>query len=117
MKWLSHRIAIDLDTGIPTALQIDASEIHAAIADPLNTVIKTIQRALEDIPPELSADILESGVLLTGGGSLLKNMPQRLRADMNLPVGLAENPLPNIVLGAAKLLDNRNGLQQFIRKL
>jgi rod shape-determining protein MreB len=106
----------DLATGIPKVLRIDAAEIHAAIGDPLNAVIKTIQRALEDIPPELSADVLERGILLTGGGALLQNMQQRLHDDMNLPVTIPENPLTTVALGAAKLLDNRNGLQQFIRR-
>jgi rod shape-determining protein MreB len=72
----------------------------------LSTIIQAIRVALECTPPELSADISERGIVLTGGGSLLKNFDKRIRTETNLPVSLAEDPLTSVVMGTARMLED-----------
>jgi len=96
----------DLVTGIPKVLTIDSDEIREAISDQVETIVETVHLALEQTPPELAADIVERGVVLTGGGSMLKNLDALLRERTKIPIVLAENPLSDVVLGAGKALDN-----------
>ena len=96
----------DLVTGIPKVLAIDSDEIREAISDQVETIVETVHLALEQTPPELAADIVERGVVLTGGGSMLKNLDGLLRERTKIPIVLAENPLSDVVLGAGKALDN-----------
>ena len=92
--------------GIPKTVTITDEEIREALADTVNVIIEAVRVALERTPPELSADIVDRGVVLTGGGSLLKNLDKRLREDTGLPVAMAENPLTSVVHGAGKMLDD-----------
>jgi rod shape-determining protein MreB len=85
-------------------VHIHDSEIREAVADPVRQIVGAVRDALECIPPELSADIYDRGVVLTGGGALLRNLDQRLRAETGLPVMVAENPLTSVVLGAGRML-------------
>jgi len=96
----------DLVTGIPKVLTIDSDEVREAISDQVETIVETVHLALEQTPPELAADIVERGVVLTGGGSMLKNLDGLLRERTKIPIVLAENPLSDVVLGAGKALDN-----------
>ncbi|MFO7739802.1 MAG: rod shape-determining protein [Desulfatiglandaceae bacterium] len=96
----------DLVTGIPKVLTIDSDEVREAISDQVETIVETVHLALEQTPPELAADIVERGVVLTGGGSMLKNLDALLRERTKIPIVLAENPLSDVVLGAGKALDN-----------
>jgi rod shape-determining protein MreB len=88
-----------LTEGRPTTVTMDDAEIRKAIAEPIRSIVQAVHHALERIPPELSADIIDRGIILTGGGALLKNMDQRLREETGLSVLLAEDPLSSVVLG------------------
>jgi rod shape-determining protein MreB len=96
----------DLSAGIPKILTIAQNEIREAISDQLNTILGAVRTALEGIPPELSSDLLDSGIMLAGGGALLKNLDLFLRSEIDLPVKIAEDPLSAVALGAGKALDN-----------
>ena len=90
--------------GIPKTITIDDSEIRDALAECVATILNAIRVALERTPPELSADILDRGIVLTGGGALLKNLDKRIREETGLPVSIAEDPLASVVLGTGRML-------------
>ncbi len=96
----------DIVTGIPKSLTIDSEEINQAISEQIETTVETVRIALEQTPPELAADIVDTGIVLTGGGSLLKNLDVLLREKTNLPITITENPLSTVVIGSGKALDN-----------
>lgn len=102
----------DIVTGIPKSLTIDSEEIGHAISEQVETTVETIRIALEQTPPELAADIVDTGIVLTGGGSLLKNLDVLLREETNLPITITENPLSTVVLGSGKALDNLSILKE-----
>jgi len=95
----------DLISGIPKTLVMDDSEIREALSEPIAAIVNAIKVALENTPPELAGDIIDRGIVLTGGGSLLRGMDIRLREETNLPVITVENPLTTVVLGTGKVLD------------
>jgi rod shape-determining protein MreB len=101
-----------LSNGVPTTVRINDGEIRDALAETVNVIVRAVRDALERVPPELSADICERGIVLTGGGSLLKNLDQRIREDTFLPVAMAEDPLASVVLGAGKMLDDPSLLRR-----
>jgi rod shape-determining protein MreB and related proteins len=90
--------------GVPRTVQITDIEVRDALAEPIRIIVQAVRDALERVPPELSADIFDRGVVLTGGGALLRNLDKRLREETGLPVMVAENPLTSVVLGAGKML-------------
>jgi rod shape-determining protein MreB and related proteins len=90
--------------GVPRTIIVSDKEVREALSEPLRMIIQEVRFALERIPPELSADIYDRGVVLTGGGALLRNLDKRLREETGLPVLVAENPLTSVVLGAGKIL-------------
>jgi rod shape-determining protein MreB len=94
----------DLIEGIPKTLTVTDSEIREALAEPIGLIVNAVRVALERTPPELSADIMDRGIVLTGGGSLLKNLDKLLREETGLPVAVAEDPLNSVVLGTGKML-------------
>jgi rod shape-determining protein MreB and related proteins len=96
----------DLVEGVPKTLQISDEEIREALAEPVSTIVEAVRMALERTPPELSADIMDKGIVLSGGGALLRNLDQRLRHETGLPVVLAEDPLASVVLGTGKVLQD-----------
>jgi rod shape-determining protein MreB len=96
----------DLVSGIPKTITIGSEEVRMAIAEPLNTIVDTVKVVLEQTPPELAADIVDRGIVLTGGGALLKNIDTLLREETQLPVTICENPLTTVVLGSGKALDD-----------
>ena len=100
----------DLISGLPKEIAISQRQISEALAEPVATIIDTIKRALEQTPAELSADIVERGIMLTGGGSLLSNLDKVLRRSTSLPVSIAEDPLLCVVLGTGKALEERSKL-------
>jgi rod shape-determining protein MreB len=95
----------DLIAGIPKAIEISSVEIREALSEPVNAVVDALKASLEKTPPELSADIRDRGIILTGGGSLLKGLDRRLRDETNLPINIAEDPLTCVVRGTAKVLE------------
>ena len=92
--------------GLPKTITITDEEIREALAETVNVIVDAVRVALERTPPELSADIVDRGIVLTGGGSLLRNLDKRLREDTGLPVAMAEDPLSSVALGAGKMLSD-----------
>lgn len=107
----------DLVGGIPKTAEVSSVEIREALNENISQIVEAVKRTLERTPPELSADILDRGVMLTGGGALLKGLDERIRMETNLPVHVAEDPLTAVVRGAGKSIDNMNKYSKvFIRK-
>ncbi len=102
----------DLISGIPKTLVIDDGEIREALAEPISAIVNAIKVALENTPPELAGDIIDRGIVLTGGGSLLRGMDVRLREETNLPIITVDNPLTTVVLGTGKALDELDLLRK-----
>jgi rod shape-determining protein MreB len=96
----------DLVTGIPKILTIDSDEVRKSISEQVETIVETVRIALEQTPPELAADIVDKGIVLAGGGSLLKNLDILLREETKLPITITEDPLSTVVLGSGKALDS-----------
>ncbi|MEW5765003.1 MAG: rod shape-determining protein [Acidobacteriota bacterium] len=96
----------DLVDGIPKTLAIATEEIREALSETVSIIIDAVKQALEQTPPELAADIVDRGIVLTGGGALLRNLDKRLREETGLPVLIADDPLSSVVLGAGKMLDD-----------
>ncbi len=94
----------NLIEGVPKTLTIDDSEIRDALSECIATIMNAIRVALERTPPELSADISDKGIVLTGGGAMIKNLDKRIREETGLPVSIAEDPLASVVLGTGKML-------------
>ena len=96
----------DLVTGIPKTLTIDSEEVRKAISEQVGTIVQTVRIALEQTPPELSADVVDNGIFLTGGGALLRDLDVLLREETRLPITITDDPLTTVVLGAGKVLNN-----------
>ena len=94
----------DLVEGVPKTIIVSDEEIREALAETVATIIEAVRAALEQTPPELSADIVDRGIVLTGGGALLKNLDKRLREETGLPVSIADDPLTSVVMGTGKML-------------
>ncbi|MCB0744024.1 MAG: rod shape-determining protein [Ignavibacteriales bacterium] len=107
----------DLVGGIPKTVEVSSVEIRDALNENITQIVEGVKQSLERTPPELSADILDRGVMITGGGALLKGLDERIRMETNLPVHIAENPLLAVVMGAGKAIENMNKYSKvFIRK-
>lgn len=102
----------DLVSGIPKILAIDSEEIRVAISEQIDAIVETVKIALEQTPPELAADIVDSGIVLTGGGALLKNLDKLLREESGLPITVTDDPLSTVALGSGKALDSIDMLKQ-----
>jgi rod shape-determining protein MreB and related proteins len=98
----------DLVGGIPKTTEVSSVEIREALNEAVVQIIEGVRQTLERTPPELSADILDRGVMLTGGGALLKGLDERIKMETNLPVHVAEDPLTAVVMGTGKVIDNLN---------
>ena len=96
----------DLVTGIPKTIEVSSDEIRQALKDPVNAIVEAVKRCLEQTPPELAADILERGIIVAGGGSLLRGIDQIIRERTNVPVNVAEDPLLSVVIGTGMVLEN-----------
>ncbi len=95
----------DLVTGLPKDISISSEEIREALAEPVNSIVDPIKYTLEKTPPELAADIMERGIMLTGGGALLKGLDKLILKETGIPVNVAEFPLDCVVLGTGRVLD------------
>jgi rod shape-determining protein MreB len=102
----------DLVSGIPKTLEIDSNEIRDALSETVNAIVEAVRIALERTPPELAADIVDKGIVLAGGGALLRNLDVLLREETGLPVVIAEDPLSCVVLGSGKVLDELDLLKR-----
>lgn len=96
----------DQVTGLPKIMQISSSEVTEAISEPLQAIVSTVRATLEKTPPELAADIIDRGMVLTGGGAQLRNVAQLLTQETGVPCYVAENPIACVALGAGKALEN-----------
>lgn len=105
----NHRIEIrgrDLIGGLPKIIKISEEEVAEALAEPVRQIVETVKQALERTPPELASDIVDHGITLAGGGSLLRNLDVLLRKETGLSIMLAEDPLTAVVVGSGKILDH-----------
>jgi rod shape-determining protein MreB len=102
----------DLVAGVPRTVEINSDEVRDALSEPINAIVQVVMVALEHTPPELSADIIDKGIVLTGGGALLKNLDVLLREETGLPVMVADDPISAVVLGSGKALDNLDLLRE-----
>ncbi len=100
----------DLVAGVPRTVEVNSDEIRDSLSEPINSIVDTVKIALERTPPELAADIVDKGIVLTGGGSLLSNLDVLLREETGLPVMLSEDPLTAVVMGSGMALDQVNAL-------
>src|SRR3990170_3843924 len=104
----------DLLTGMPKNIILSSEEVRMAIEEPLAAIVSTIKGTLEKTPPELSSDIMDRGIILTGGGSQLKGLDERLRQETGIPVHLTEEPLTCVVVGSGKALEEINILKRIL---
>lgn len=102
----------DLVEGVPKTLVVSDEEIREALSETVATIVEAVRVALERTPPELSADIMDKGIIIAGGGSMLKNLDKRLREETGLPVTLAEDPLACVALGTGQMLTDFNLLRK-----
>src|ERR1700676_2049560 len=107
----AEAIKMEIGSAFPLEERI-TMEIRGGLAETVNVIVDAVRVALERTPPELSADIVDRGIVLTGGGSLLKNLDKRLREETGLPLAMAEDPLSSVVLGAGKMLSDFNLLRK-----
>ena len=104
----------DLVLGIPKIIGINSDEVREAISDQLQTIVETVRISLEQTPPELAGDVVEKGIMLSGGVALLQNLDKLLHEETGLPIAIAEDPLSNAVIGSGKALDSIDTLRQLM---
>ena len=96
----------DLIAGVPKTMKLSSVQVREAVSEPVDAIVEAVRQSLERTPPELSSDILDRGIILTGGGALLRGMDKRLRQETNLPVIVADDPLTCVVRGTGRVLEN-----------
>ncbi|GLZ07692.1 rod shape-determining protein [Actinomadura sp. NBRC 104412] len=104
----------DLVSGLPKTVVISAEEVRRAIEEPVNSIVDAVKTTLDKCPPELSGDIMDRGIALTGGGALLRNLDERLREETGMPIHLVDNPLDSVVLGTGKCVEDFESLRQVL---
>ncbi|NCC24801.1 MAG: rod shape-determining protein [Deltaproteobacteria bacterium] len=102
----------DLVSGIPQNITITSEEVRKAISEQVDSIVQAVRIALEQTPPELAADIVDRGIVLTGGGGLLKGLDQLLREETGLPISVVQDPLSTVALGSGQVLDNLDVLKE-----
>lgn len=114
-KEISYNVSgRDLVTGLPKVLPVSSAEIRDALSEPINAVVDSIKFTLEKTPPELASDIMERGIMLAGGGALLKGLDFLIHEETGIPVFIAENPLDCVVLGTGKVLEELDVLSNVL---
>jgi len=104
----------DLVSGLPKTIHVTAEEVRKAIEEPVSSVIDAIKNTLDRTPPELAADIMDKGIVLTGGGALLRGIDERLKHETGMPVHIADNPLSSVAIGSGKCLEEFEVLQRVL---
>ncbi|WP_323185649.1 rod shape-determining protein [Kitasatospora sp. NBC_01287] len=104
----------DLVSGLPKTVVISAAEVREAIDEPVNSIIDAVKTTLDQCPPELAGDVMDRGVVLTGGGALLRGLDERLRRETGMPIHIAENPLDSVALGSGRCVEEFEDLQQVL---
>jgi rod shape-determining protein MreB len=106
----------DLIAGVPKTMKVTSTQIREALAEPVAVIVEAVRQALEQTPPELASDILDRGIIMTGGGALLRGLDKRLRQETNLPVIVADDPLTCVARGTGKCLENLNQYSKVLSK-
>jgi len=106
----------DLVAGVPKTLKLSSVQVREALSETIDIIVEAVRQALERTPPELASDILERGIVLTGGGALLRGLDKRLREETNLPVNIADDPLTCVVRGTGKVLENFSHYSKVLEK-
>jgi rod shape-determining protein MreB len=104
----------DLVTGLPKTIVVSAEEIRKAIEEPVNAVVDAVKTTLDKCPPELSGDIMDRGIVLTGGGAHLRGLDERLKHETGMPIIVADNPLHSVALGSGRCVEDFESLQQVL---
>jgi rod shape-determining protein MreB len=104
----------DLVSGLPKTIVVSAEEIRKAIEEPVNAIIDAVKTTLDKCPPELSGDIMDRGIVITGGGALLKGLDERLRHETGMPIHLTDRPLDSVAMGSGKCVEEFEALQQVL---
>jgi rod shape-determining protein MreB len=104
----------DLVSGLPKVIVVSAEEIRKALEEPVNAIIDSVKTTLDKCPPELSSDIMDRGIVLTGGGALLRGLDERLRHETAMPIHIADNPLDSVAIGAGRCVEEFEALQQVL---
>jgi rod shape-determining protein MreB len=106
----------DLIAGVPKTMKLSSVQVREALTEPIDSIIEAVRQSLERTPPELSSDILDRGIILTGGGALLRGLDRRLRQETNLPVNVADDPLTCVVRGTGRVLENMSQFSKVLIK-
>jgi len=106
----------DLVAGVPKNLNLSSVQVREALSETIDIIVESVRQALEQTPPELASDILERGIILTGGGALLRGLDKRLRQETNLPVNVAEDPLTCVARGTGKVLEDFNAYSKVVER-
>jgi len=101
-------------TGLPKTIVVSAAEIRKAIDEPVNAIVDAVKTTLDKCPPELAGDIMDRGIVLTGGGALLKGLDERLRHETGMPIHITERPLDSVAMGSGKCIEEFEALQQVL---
>lgn len=104
----------DLVSGIPKTVRVHSQEIRECIQEPIQQVVDAVRRALEITPPELASDIVDRGIVMTGGGALIRNLDQLLQHETSLPIHIDEEPLSCVVRGTGRILDDMQRFQSVL---
>ena len=104
----------DLVSGLPKTIVVSAEEIRKAIEEPVNAIVDAVKNTLDKCPPELSGDVMDRGIVITGGGALLKGIDERLRHETGMPIHITDRPLDSVALGAGKCVEEFEALQQVL---
>jgi len=104
----------DLVSGLPKTIVVSAEEIRKALEEPSNQIVDAVKTTLDKCPPELSGDIMDRGIVLTGGGALLKGLDERLKHETGMPILIADNPLDSVAIGSGKCVEEFESLQQVL---
>jgi rod shape-determining protein MreB len=104
----------DLVTGLPKTIVVSAEEIRRAIEEPVNAIVDAVKNTLDKTPPELASDIMDKGIVLAGGGSLLKGLDERLKHETGMPIHVAEDPLFAVAIGSGKCLEEFEALKRVL---
>jgi rod shape-determining protein MreB len=104
----------DLVSGLPKTVVISAAEVRKAMEEPVNSIVDAVKTTLDKCPPELSGDVMDRGIVLTGGGALLRGLDERLRRETGMPIHIAEDPLDSVALGSGKCVEEFEALQQVL---
>lgn len=104
----------DLVSGLPKTIVVSGEEIRKATEEPVNAIVDAVKTTLDRCPPELSGDLMDRGIALTGGGALLRGMDERVKAETGMPVHLVENALDSVALGSGRCVEDFEALQQVL---